>query len=150
LSAVRPGDQIVRRSRLAAARHLVATLLLAIALAAGAPLAAPVAAMAETAGDLAPSIPAKAMTHILSRHGPDSTAPGAGKFAPGTTEETIRALIAEALRQGTAVADTQFRPTQLYDYSFPHVIGTTSDGTPTNRIRVVVGRDGAVVTAYPR
>jgi hypothetical protein len=146
----RPVDEIVRQSRPATARRLAAALLLAIALAAGAPFAAPVAALAETAGDVAPTIPAKAMAHILSRHGPDSTAPGAGKYAPGTTEETIRALIAEALSKGKAAADTQFRPAQLYDYSFPQVIGTTIDGKRTSRIRVVVGRDGAVVTAYPR
>jgi hypothetical protein len=133
-----------------AARRLVTALLLALALVLGAPFAAPVAALAETAGDVAVAIPAKAMAHILSRHGPDSTAQGAGKYAPGTTEETIRALITEAVRQGKAAADTQFRPAQLYDYTFPQIIGTTIDGAPTKRIRVVVGRDGAVVTAYPR
>ncbi len=90
------------------------------------------------------------MAHILARHGPDSTAPGAGKYAPGTTEATIRFLIAEALAHGTPVPDSNFRPATLYDYRFPRIIGTTIDGAPTNRIRVVVGRDGAVVTAYPR
>ena len=90
------------------------------------------------------------MAHILARHGPDSTAPGAGKYASGTTEATIRALIAEALAHGAPVPDSNFRPATLYDYRFPHLIGATIDGAPTNRIRVVVGRDGAVVTAYPR
>jgi hypothetical protein len=140
----------MRRPCLAISRRLAAALLLAIALAAGAPFTAPLAALAQVAVDVAPSIPAKAMEHILSRHGPDSTAAGAGKYAAGTTEETIRALITEALTRGKPAADTQFRPAQLYDYSFPQVIGTTINGTPTNRIRVVVGRDGAVVTAYPR
>jgi hypothetical protein len=97
-----------------------------------------------------PRIPARAMQHIIARHGPESTAPGAGKYAPGTTPDTIRALIGEALRHGTLAADSHFRPATLYDYAFPTVIGTTIDGAPTHRIRVVVGRDGAVVTAYPR
>jgi hypothetical protein len=140
----------MRHPRRPTSRRLAAALLLALALAAGAPFATPVATLAQTADNPAPSIPAKAMAHILSRHGPDSAAQGAGKYAPGMTEETIRALITEALSQGKAAADTQFRPAQLYDYTFPQVIGTTIDGTPTNRIRVVVGRDGAVVTAYPR
>jgi len=130
-------------------RRLVAAALLALALAQPMPQ---VAAQAPPAPALQaePRIPAKAMAHILERHGPESTAQGAGKYAPGTTEETIRGLIAEALRQGAPVADTQFRPAKLYDYSFPRVIGTTIEGAPTSRIRVVVGRDGTVVTAYPR
>jgi hypothetical protein len=131
--------------------RLVAAALLALALAFAAPFFVPIAALAETAVDTAPRIPAKAMAHIMARHGPESTAPGAGKYAKGTTEDTIRALIAEALGNAQPTADTNFRPALLYDYRFPHVIGTTIDGVPTNRIRVVVGRrDGAVITAYPR
>jgi hypothetical protein len=38
----------------------------------------------------------------------------------------------------------------LYDYAFPQIIGTTAEGVLTHRIRVVVGRDGTVITAYPR
>lgn len=91
-----------------------------------------------------------AMRHILERHGPESTAPGAGKFAPGTTPDLIRAMIAEAVRHGRPHANTNGRPGTLYDYSFPYDIGTTIDGRPTRRIRVVVGPDGEVVTAFPR
>jgi hypothetical protein len=132
------------------ARRLLAAALLALALAVPAP---PLAAQALPAPELQaePRIPAKAMAHIMARHGPESTAPGAGKYAKGTTEETIRALIAEALRNAQPTPDTNFRPALLYDYRFPRIIGTTIDGAPTNRIRVVVGRrDGAVITAYPR
>jgi hypothetical protein len=98
-----------------------------------------------------PRIPAKAMQHIIARHGPESTAPGAGKYAPGTTADMIRALIGEALRNAQPTPDSNFRPAFLYDYRFPRIIGTTIEGVPTNRIRVVVGRsDGTVITAYPR
>lgn len=132
------------------ARRLLAAALLALALALPAP---PLAAQAlpAPAVQAEPRIPATAMAHILARHGPDSTAPGAGKYAPGSDEATIRVLIAEALRNAQPTADTNFRPAFLYDYRFPHIIGTTIDGAPTNRIRVVVSRrDGTVVTAYPR
>jgi hypothetical protein len=138
------------RPGVSACRRLVAAALLALALAAGAPFVPPITALAETAGDVALRIPEKAMAHIMARHGPDSTAPDAGKYAPGTDEARIRALIAEALRRGTPARDSNFRPAILYDYRFPKIIGRTIDGAPTNRIRVVVGRDGAVVTAYPR
>lgn len=116
------------------------------------PPALPIAAQAPWSREAPaePRIPAKAMQHIMARHGPESTAPGAGKYAAGTTPAMIRALIAEALRAGHPAPDTNFRPATLYDYGFPHIIGTTVAGAPTSRIRVVVGRDGAVITAYPR
>ena len=130
-------------------RRLLAAALIALALAVP---SAHIAAQAPPApaAQAEPRIPAKAMAHILAGHGPDGAAPGAGKYAPGTTEATIRFLITEALAHGTPVPDSHFRPATLYDYRFPHLIGTTIDGAPTNRIRVVVGHDGAVVTAYPR
>jgi hypothetical protein len=148
-AGARRGRSVVRAG-LSLYRRLVAAGLLALALAVAAPFVPSIAALAETAVDVAPRIPAKAMAHIMARHGPESTAPGAGKYARGMTEDTIRALIAEALRNAQPTADTNFRPATLYDYRFPQIIGQTIDGAPTNRIRVVVGRDGAVVTAYPR
>ncbi len=150
------GDRASPYSALTASRcvpdrshRLLAAALLALALAAP-PAHIAAQALPAPAAQAEPRIPAKAMVHILARHGPDSTAPGAGKYAPGTTETTIRFLIAEALAHGTPAPDSNFRPATLYDYRFPYIIGTTIDGAPTNRIRVVVGRDGAVVTAYPR
>jgi hypothetical protein len=95
-------------------------------------------------------VSARTMQHIIARHGPESTEQGAGKFAAGTTPGTIRDLIVEAVHQGTPRPDTNGRPGLLYDYSFPQIIGTTAEGAPAHRIRVVVGHDGAVITAYPR
>ena len=95
-------------------------------------------------------LPERAMAHILARHGPDSHAAGAGKFAPGMTAADIRALIAETVHAGTRRADTYGRPDALYDDSFMRPIGTTIQGRPTPRLRVVVAPDGAVITAYPR
>ena len=134
-------------------RRLTA-LILAVLVAIGAPVLAPplraqwLPAPSEAAS---PPVSAKAMQHIMARHGPESTAPGAGKYAPGTTPETIRAFVATALHNAQPTPDTNFRPALIYDYRFPQIIGRTIEGTPTNRIRVVVGRrDGAVITAYPR
>ena len=92
----------------------------------------------------------RAMAHILARHGPESHAAGAGKFAPGMTTPDIRALIAEAVHAGIRRADTDGRPDALYDDRFARPIGTTIQGRPTPRLRVVVAPDGAVITAYPR
>jgi hypothetical protein len=93
---------------------------------------------------------ARAMHHILARHGPLSHAADAGHFAPGTTPAQIRALIETAVREGVPHADTGNRPSTLYDYTFPEPIGFTAEGRPTRRLRVVVGYDGEVITAYPR
>src|SRR5439155_1059843 len=110
-------------------RRLTA-LILALLVAIGAPVLAPslCAQWLPAPGEAAsPRIPAKAMQHIIARHGPESTAPGAGKYAPGTTPETIRALVAEAMRNAQPTPDTNFRPAQLYDYRFPQIIGTTTE-----------------------
>jgi hypothetical protein len=122
-------------------RRLLTAAFLALAL-----LALPLAA--REAGEA--HLSARAMQHILARHGPESTAADAGHFAPGTTPAQIRALIAAALRDGVPHPDTGSRPATLYDYSFLQPVGVTAEGRPTRRIRVVVGRDGEVVTAYPR
>ncbi|MBV8652913.1 MAG: hypothetical protein JO255_15715 [Alphaproteobacteria bacterium] len=95
-------------------------------------------------------VSARTMQHILARHGPESDAPGAGKYAPGTTPDMIRAMITEAVQRGRPSHNSNGRPGTLYDYGFPDDIGTTIDGRPTRHIRVVVAQDGYVITAFPR
>ena len=95
-------------------------------------------------------ISARAMQHIVARHGPESQVPGAGKYARGTTPEMIRTMITEAVQHGRPSPDTNGRPGTLYDYAFPNDIGTSIDGRPTRHLRVVVGPDGGVITAFPR
>ena len=127
-------------------RAVVFALFLGAAVAAG---ASPPLALAGTAiGEI--HLSAAAMRHILLRHGPETTAPGTGKYAPGATPAAIRALIAEAVRLGRTRPDTQGRPDTLYDYRFPQIVGTTVEGRWTHRLRVVVAPDGEIVTAYPR
>jgi hypothetical protein len=118
----------------------------------GAPVLPRVAAQALPAPPEAAELhlSARAMQHIVARHGPDSHAPGAGKYASGTTPDMIRAMIVEAVRRGRPRPDTNGRPGTLYDYEFPSDIGTSIDGRPTRRLRVVVGPDGGVITAFPR
>ncbi len=97
-----------------------------------------------------PYLTAHALRHIMTRHGPASTASDASHYAPGTTAATIRGMIAEAIREGHPRPDTNGRSGTLYDYTFPRPIGTTIDGRPARQLRVVVAPDGAVITAYPR
>jgi hypothetical protein len=90
-----------------------------------------------------------ALQHIMARHWPNSPAAGAGKFEEGITEASLRDLINEAVRSGRGRQNTHGRPGTLYEYDFRRQIGTTIDGGPATRLRVVVNNRNEVVTAFP-
>jgi len=91
----------------------------------------------------------RALRHIQERHWPDSPAQGAGKFALGITEESLREMINEAVANGRPRGNTHGRPGEIYEYDFGRPIGTTINGSPASRLRVVVSRRGQVITAFP-
>ncbi len=91
----------------------------------------------------------KAFRHIMERHWPDSPAAGAGKFLNGITEESLRALINEAVQNGHSRVNTNGRPGVIYEYDFRRQIGTNINGQPATRLRVVVSKRNQVVTAFP-
>lgn len=91
-----------------------------------------------------------AMQHILELHGPDSNAQASAKYAPGTTEKTISALVAETLSKGKASPNTGDRGGTRYDYTFPQPIGTSITGEPASRLRVFLDDSGEITTAFPR
>jgi hypothetical protein len=90
-----------------------------------------------------------ALQHIMQRHWPGSTATGAGKFQEGTTESSLRDMINEAVRSGRARPNTHGRSGTIYEYDFQHQIGTTIDGGPATRLRIVVNNRNEVITAFP-
>ena len=90
-----------------------------------------------------------ALQHIMARHWPDSPASGAGKFQEGITEASLRDLINEAVRSGRGRQNTHGRPGTIYEYDFRRQIGTTIDGGPATRLRVVVNNRNEMVTAFP-
>lgn len=89
------------------------------------------------------------LQHIIDRHWSDSTATGAGKFQAGITVDSLRDMINEAVRNGHARRNTHGRPGTLYEYDFQRQIGTTIDGGPASRLRVVVSDRNEVITAFP-
>ena len=89
------------------------------------------------------------LQHIIDRHWADSTATGAGKFQAGITEAGLRDMINEAVQNGRARHNTHGRPGTIYEYDFQRQIGTTIDGGPATRLRVVVSNRNEVVTAFP-
>jgi hypothetical protein len=90
-----------------------------------------------------------ALQHIMARHWPDSPATGAGKFQAGITEATLRDMISEAFHNGHARKNTHGRSGTIYEYDFQRQIGTTIDGGPATRLRIVVNSRNEVVTAFP-
>jgi hypothetical protein len=89
------------------------------------------------------------LQHIIDRHWADSTATGAGKFQAGITVDNLRDMINEAVRNGRARHNTHGRPGTIYEYDFQRQIGTTIDGGPATRLRVVVSNRNEVITAFP-
>jgi hypothetical protein len=91
----------------------------------------------------------RAIRHIEERHWPDSPAPGAGKFAPGITEDSLRQLVSQAVASGRVRQNSHGRPGQIYEYDFGRPIGITIEGRPAYRLRAVVNRWNELVTAFP-
>ena len=91
----------------------------------------------------------RAIHHIEERHWPDSPAPGAGKFAPGITEDSLRQLVSQAVANGRVRQNSHGRPGQIYEYDFGRPIGITIEGRPAYRLRAVVNRWNELVTAFP-
>lgn len=109
---------------------------------------------AKTGGQLllkpgAANLTQKGLDHIVARHWFTSGAKGAGKFAEGTTGAGLKSMINTTTTQGAFRANTMGRAGTIAEYNFGRVIGTTSGGAPASSMRVVIGANGNVITAFP-
>lgn len=95
------------------------------------------------------SISERAIHHIMARHWPDSSAAGAGKYAPGMTVDLLRQMVDETVENGRSRENTNGRPGRIYEYDFGHPIGIKMNGRPAYRLRVVVNDRNELVTAFP-
>jgi hypothetical protein len=91
----------------------------------------------------------RAIRHIEERHWPNTPAQGAGKFAPGITQDSLRQLVSQAVSHGRVRQNSHGRPGQIYEYDFGRPIGINIEGRPAYRLRVVVNRWNELVTAFP-
>jgi hypothetical protein len=91
----------------------------------------------------------RAFRHIVARHWPTSEAPAAGKFDFWITESALQAMIERAAAHGRMRPNTQGRPGAIIEYDFHRKIGTNARGSPARRLRVVIGPDNQVITAFP-
>ena len=91
----------------------------------------------------------KRLEHIVERHWHSSGAKGAGKFLKKVGLKDLRSMINEAVLKGGVRSNTKGRPGNIFEYDFGSSIGKNIGGKATSRLRVVVGKNGDVVTAFP-
>ena len=89
------------------------------------------------------------LEHILDRHWLASQAKSAGKFLDGTTARGLKDMISTATTKGVFRPNTMGRAGTIAEYNFGRVIGTTSRGASAFSLRVVIGTNGNVITAFP-
>jgi hypothetical protein len=89
------------------------------------------------------------LLYIFKKYGASSRAFWVGKFLPSMTEGSLRQMISEAVAKGHARTSTHGPFGTLYEYAFPFDIGHGTLGNPTRWLRVIVGPDNDVATAYP-
>lgn len=87
--------------------------------------------------------------HIVDRHGPNSKYSNKSKF---NADFNIKQGINQALTSSKSVIkkNTNGRDGYIFEYTYPNSIGTDNKDKPINTIKVVIDKDGNVVTAYPK
>lgn len=89
------------------------------------------------------------LEHIVIRHWATSSAKGAGKFLEGTSARGLKGMIGTATTKGAFRPNTFGRAGTIAEYNFGNAIGTTSKGLPASNLRVVIGTNGNVISAFP-
>ncbi len=90
------------------------------------------------------------LEHILDEHAPDSTVADKGRFADGTSTADVKQMVDETIEKDPAgEPNTRGRPGTRYNANLGRTIGTTGDGSSTSWMRVVIGANGKIITAFP-
>lgn len=87
--------------------------------------------------------------HIIREHGPSSTMPNKTKF---NTDFDIKTGIDDTLHSDSSIikSNTQNRAGYIFEKTYPDAIGTGTRGEPLYTLKVVLGEDGSVITAFPK
>lgn len=90
------------------------------------------------------------LEHILDNHGPDSGVANKGTFSSGTSAEDVKQMVNETIENDPqGEPNTNGRPGTRYNANLGRTIGTASNGAPTSWMRVVLGPNGNIITAFP-
>jgi hypothetical protein len=86
--------------------------------------------------------------HIVGNHGSKSTKTGKSKFSEGFD---IKKGIKETLtdKKATVTANTDSRAGYIFTKEYGYPIGTNKYGQPVTKLKVVIGENGVVITAFP-
>jgi len=96
-----------------------------------------------------PNLTQQGLEHIVEHHWATSGAANAGKFAEGTTSRSLKSMIEDAVYNGSFRPNTMGRSGTIYEHDFGAKIGTDIGGSDTSWLRVVLGEDNTVITAFP-
>jgi hypothetical protein len=91
----------------------------------------------------------KGLEHIVLRHWFTSSAKRAGKFVQTMSARELKDMIKTASTKGTFRPNTMGRAGTIAENNFGKIIGTTSKGASATNLRVIIGVDGNVITAFP-
>lgn len=87
--------------------------------------------------------------HILDRHGPNSTVAKKSVF---NSSFDIRQGISDTLSSpNSLIRPNSFgRSGYIFENTYENPIGINKFGSPINTLKVVLGEDGSVITAFPK
>jgi len=91
----------------------------------------------------------KGLDHIVARHWFGSSAKGAGKFSQNMTVKQLKSMINQTTTKGVFRPNTLNRVGTIAEYNFGRTIGTNISGRAASNLRVVIGPNGNVITAFP-
>jgi RHS repeat-associated protein len=92
-----------------------------------------------------PVLTGEVLNHIIGRHFPGSATSGVGKFGSDITQRLLRSMVAVAAR-GRWQSSSGNR---MYTYTFKRVIGVNGKGRASRTLRLIVGKNGHVISAFP-
>jgi len=86
--------------------------------------------------------------HIVKNHGSKSTKTGKSKFSEGFD---IKKGIKETLidQKSTVTKNTNNRPGYIFTKDYGYPIGVNEFGQSVTKLKVVIGENGVVITAFP-
>ncbi|MFW7361281.1 RHS repeat-associated core domain-containing protein [Vagococcus fluvialis] len=82
--------------------------------------------------------------HIKKGHGPKSKEPNKGKFR---SNKTMKKTTRNTARKGKS-RPGKFGRT-IYEKTYNKNVGKKGNGRPTNRVRVIKGKNGDIITSFP-
>lgn len=89
------------------------------------------------------------LRHIMKRHSYNSSCNNVSRFNPNFDENKISDLIKDGVKKARSWEILPNNPHRATVIDVGQNIGFNPDGIPTSQLKIVVNREGIIVTAYP-